>query len=301
METTGTPVKKKPSLWLFVSIVLLIICAVLAWKMITYKSEITVLTVEKQGLTDEKAQMIANLEKLQKQYDQLSEENEGLTDMFEKEKEHVESLLTQIKSAQGSVAKYKGQVTALEGRLKEYEQQIEQLKSQNKELVAQNFDIKTSLDSTITENNSLNNENNNLTDKVNKGSVLSVYDMDASGIKISGKKEIPTVKSKRAEKIRVSFTIGENAIATAGQKDVFLRIADPSGNILSKTTGDEFSFDFQNNKLQYSIKETINYQNKPIDLCLYWDKTSDFVNGTYTVDIFADGNAIGTSTFIFEK
>lgn len=301
MENTTIEVKKRTNIWLFVSIALFIICAVLSWMLISYKSEIKVLTVEKQGLTDEKTQLISKLEKLQKEYTQLSEDNNGLTEMFEKEKEHVERLLNQIKSAEGSVAKYKGQVNALENRLKEYEQQIAELKSQNKDLIAQNFVIKTSLDSTVNENVKVVNQNTELTETVNKGSVLVAYDMDAGGIKISNKKEIPTIKSKKAEKIRISFTIGENAIATAGQKDVYLRIADPSGNILSKGTGDEYSFEFQGNKIQYSIKESINYQKKALDLCVYWEKTADFSTGTYIVDVFADGNDIGTATFMFEK
>lgn len=301
MENTTIEVKKRTNIWLFVSIALFIICAVLSWMLISYKSEIKVLTVEKQGLTDEKTQLISKLEKLQKEYTQLSEDNNGLTEMFEKEKEHVERLLNQIKSAEGSVAKYKGQVNALENRLKEYEQQIAELKSQNKDLIAQNFVIKTSLDSTVNENVKVVNQNTELTETVNKGSVLVAYDMDAGGIKISNKKEIPTIKSKKAEKIRISFTIGENAIATVGQKDVYLRIADPSGDILSKGTGDEYSFEFQGNKIQYSIKESINYQKKALDLCVYWEKTADFSTGTYIVDVFADGNDIGTATFMFEK
>jgi uncharacterized phage infection (PIP) family protein YhgE len=301
MENLNPAPKKRPSIWLFVSIVLIVVVGILSWKLVSFKSEITVLTEEKAGLTDEKANLISKLEKLEKEYDQLSQENEGLTEMFEKEKEHVQRLLEQIKKTEGSVSKYKNQVSQLELRLKEYEDQIVKLKDENKALVEDNFDIKTALDSTISENADLVAHNENLTEKVNKGSVLTAYDLIADGIKLTSKKEIPTLKGKKAEKIRVSFTIGENAIATAGQKDVYVRIADPSGKILVKGEGDEYSFDFQGNKLQYSIKESINYQNKPLDMILYWDKTGEFPTGTYTVDIFVEGNDIGTCMFIFEK
>ncbi len=300
METTNSQTKKRPSIWLFVSIVLVVVCAILTWKLVTYKGEITVLTEEQVVLNDEKAGLISKLEKLEKEYDQLSEENEGLTEMFEKEKQHVQRLLEQIRKADGNLAKYKNQVTALESRLKEYEEQLEKLKDENKALVEENFDIKTALDSTINENVELVSNNEDLTEKVSKGSVLTAYDIIADGIKLTSKKEIPTMKSKKAEKIRVTFTIGENAIAGAGPKEVYVRIADPSGNILVKGQGDEYSFDFEGNKIQYSLKETINYQNKAMDMIMYWDKTGDFPLGTYTVDIFVDGNDIGTCTFRFE-
>lgn len=301
MENSTVETKKKPSIWLFVSIVLFILCAILAWQFITKNTEIRVLTDEKVVLNDEKASMIAKLEKLQKEYDQLGDENEGLTEMFEKEKAHVEKLLTQIRNSEGSVAKYKGQVSQLESRMKEYEAQIAKLKEENKELVEQNFEIKTSLDSTVTVTENLTAVNVDLTTKVNQGAVLTAYDLDASGIKISNKKEIPTYKSKKTEKVRVSFTLGENTLTTPGQKDIYIRIADPSGKILAKGTGDDYSFDFQGNKLQYSIKETITYQNKAVDILMYWEKVAEFVPGTYTVDIFVDGNDIATTQFMFEK
>ena len=302
METTNGPAKRRPGVWMYISFALVLVCAFLVWKLVTTTSEVKELKVEKEGLTDEKSQMIAKLEKLQREYEQLSEENESLSEMFEKEKENVERLLEQIKSAQGSVAKYKGQIASLEARLKEYEEQIEELKEQNIELVEENFDIKTTLDSALLENKDLQEENVDLNATVAKGSVLTAYDLNAGGIKITGKgKEIPTVKSKKAEKIRICFTIGENAIATSGKKDVYLRIADPYGEILCKTSDNANSFEFEGRTLQYSMKESINYQNEAVDVCSYWAKDADFVPGSYTVDIFVDGEDIGTIMFKFEK
>lgn len=190
----------------------------------------------------------------------------------------------------------------MEGRLKEYEQQIEQLKNENKALTAENFHIKTVLDSTTTENKQLATTNTALTETVAKGSTLHSYDINVDGIIVKAKgKEVPTKKCKRVEKIKVCFTIGENAIATAGAKDIYLRISDPNGTILAKGEGDDYSFNFEGKKLQYSSKDQVTYNNKATDLCQYWIKTKDFIPGTYTVDIFAEGKAIGTSNFILEK
>lgn len=294
--------KKKTNYYFYLSIVLLIVCAFLTWKLISFKNQIEVVTIEKEQLSDDKDQMIAKLENLQKEYDKLSAENTQLTDMFNAEKEHVEKLLAQIKKSEGSAAKFKNQVLALESRLKEYEEQIEELKKQNKELIAENFNIKTSLDSAIVQNKDLSSKNEDLTDKVAKGSVLTTYDINAGGIVTKTKgKEIPTKKPKKADKIRVCFTIGENAIVAAGPKTVYLRISDPSGNVLSAGTGDEYSFEHQGKKIQFTAREQVNYQNAAQDICLYWTKTAEFSAGTYYVDIFADGNVIGSTTFAFEK
>lgn len=293
---------KKPNYFIYLSILLFIVCCILTWKLVSYKQII----VEKETIvttvSGEKDQALNKLKALQAQYDTLSKQNSELSDMFAKEKEHVEKLMQKIKNSNGSIEKYKKQISSMEGRLKEYEQQIEQLKAQNKELVAENFVIKTALDSTTTENKNLTNENTDLSSKVDKGSALISYDLSASGIiaKSNGK-EVPTKKTKRADKIKICFTIGENAIATAGKKDIYLRIAGPDGKILCKGTTDDFSFMYDGKLIQYSVKDQFDYKNKPVDLCLYWVKSGDFAAGTYYVDIFVDGKNIGSTTFLFEK
>jgi hypothetical protein len=302
MENNETQGTLKRNAFMYVSIVLLIACFILTWQVISLKNQKDTVTTEKDSLSVEKQQLIGQLETLKKEYDQLSTDNKQLTEMFTAEKERVEKLLTKIKNSDGSISKYKKQVASMEGRLKEYEQQIEQLKQENKELVAENFHIKTVLDSTTTENKNLSTANTELEETVAKGTVLHSYDINADGIIVKAKgKEVPTKKVKRVEKIRVCFTIGENAIASAGAKDIYLRVSDPAGTILSQGEGDEYSFEAEGQKLQYSAKESVTYNNKAVDMCLYWTKLKDFVPGTYTVDIFAEGKAIGTSTFILEK
>ncbi|MEI6124515.1 MAG: hypothetical protein WCQ95_12895 [Bacteroidota bacterium] len=302
METSMYEAKKKPNIFMYLSIVLLIACAFLTWKVISFTKQIDVVTAEKDSVSAEKDALVVKLETLKKQYDQLSKDNAQLTDMFNQEKEHVEKLLEKIRNSQGSVSKYKKQIASMEGRLKEYEVQLNELKNQNKDLRAENFHIKTVLDSTTTENKTLATHNEALTETVTKGSALTTYDINTDGIVVKAKgKEIPTKKAKKAEKIRVCFTIGENAIATAGAKTVYLRVADPSGTILTGGLGDELSFDYDGKKLQFSSKEQITYNNKAQDICIYWTKNKDFAPGSYTVDLFAEGNVIGTSTFVLEK
>ncbi|MCK9612544.1 MAG: hypothetical protein PHR81_07080 [Bacteroidales bacterium] len=294
--------KKKPNLFMYLSLILLVVCAILSWQLIRSHKTITEQTDTIVQANQEKEQMILKLENLKKEYDQLSADNAQLSEMFDAEKAHVESLLTKIKNSEGTVSKYKKQVALMETRLKEYEQQIEELKKQNKDLIEENFHIKTILDSATIENKELNSENKELSETVSKGSALVTYDINIDGIVTrSTGKEIPTKKAKKAQKIRACFTIGENAIASAGNKTVYMRIADPAENILYVNESDEYSFEYQGKKLQYTAKEQITYNNKAVDLCIYWAKTKDFVPGTYVVDLFSDGNLIGTSQLTLEK
>lgn len=294
-------IPRRTNYFMYFSLILLVVIAILSWKLISFQKQIEIITVEKESLGSEKDLLIGKLEALGREYDTLSARNEQLAEMFSEEKANVQKLLAQVNQAKGSLSKYKARVALLENRLREYLQQIEDLKKQNKELIEENFNIKTSLDSTLSENIDLASENYNLNEKVEKGSALITYDLIAEGVVLKAKgKEIPTLRCRKAEKLRVCFTIGENPIASAGTKTVYIRIADPSGLILTAGDGENYSFDYQGKKLQFSAKEEIVYGNKATDVCVYWNKNRDLAPGIYTIDIFADGHDIGTATLRLE-
>ena len=97
-----------------------------------------------------------------------------------------------------------------------------------------------------------------------------------------------------ADRINVCFTLSKNLLISPGPKDLFLRLSGPDNVILVKGKGDEFSFvNKEGDTLQYSSKKNITYENKPIDVCMHWDKTNDFQPGNYTASLYADGVLIG--------
>jgi len=52
--------------------------------------------------------------------------------------------------------------------------------------------------------------------------------------------------------------------------------------------------------LQYSVQKTIDYQNIPLDICVYWAKqysSQDLPTGLYHVDVFSGDEVIGHTTF----
>jgi len=65
--------------------------------------------------------------------------------------------------------------------------------------------------------------------------------------------------------------------------------------VLAKSETD--LFDFQGEKVVFSAKREIDYQNKDIDLCIFYDNKGDLVSGSYDVNVFMDGMLIGTTQF----
>ncbi|MEI7594339.1 MAG: hypothetical protein WCK02_01225 [Bacteroidota bacterium] len=302
LEKDVAKLKSQRNVFIVIALILAIVSGFTIYKLLNTEKQVETLVVEKGVLNTEKTDLVAKLEKLNEEYSTLSEEYEGLDSVFQAEKAHIEQLMSDLKNKDGNIAKYKSKVANLEKRMKEFIAQIEELKAKNLELTTENISIKTALDSTKIENTELSKEKEVLTSQVTAGSVLKAYDISVEALKLkSNNQEMPTSKIKKVDKIRTCFVMSENAIAKSGKKTVYVRISDPDGVVISEGTDDAFSFEYQGSKIIYSAKEEINYNNKAMDVCIYWAKPRTYKPGTYYVDIFVDGANIGTAGFDLEK
>ena len=101
-------------------------------------------------------------------------------------------------------------------------------------------------------------------------------------------------KVKDVKKIAISFTIVKNITAETGNKTIYVRIAKPDNDILSKGNT---TFAYEDREITYSIKKYIEYTGEEQSVTVYWDVEEYLPAGTYTVYIFADGNMIGQNSF----
>ena len=71
----------------------------------------------------------------------------------------------------------------------------------------------------------------------------------------------------------------------------------PDQMLMSKSASNLFQF--EDLKIQYSAMREVNYEGQELPVAIFWDNTteSELMTGQYTVDLFADGNNIGTTTF----
>jgi hypothetical protein len=170
----------------------------------------------------------------------------------------------------------------------------------NQELKAENEQIRSSYQMEQQKSSSLLKDKEALTEKVTMAAVLKAYKITASGVRGSGDKERITDKAKRVEKVKVCFTLGENPLLSAGAKDIYIRIARPDKMILARGRGDDYSFSYKGEILQYTMRETVNYQNQAMDICTYWINRSAKENlpeGVYVVSVYTGDFEIGQTSF----
>jgi hypothetical protein len=182
--------------------------------------------------------------------------------------------------------------------MKGYVHTIDSLNTLNQTLVAEKKSVLKQLDKEKEKQNELVKEKEELKTTIAKGSVLSCFNIGAKAVfyKRGGKKEVETSKAKKTEKIKVSFSLGENKIAKPGEKTVFIRIMTPDGKEMAKSYDDNYKFTFNNSKGYFAGKETLNYANVEITGVTYCEGQGDFVPGNYLIEISCEGSVIGSST-----
>ena len=48
---------------------------------------------------------------------------------------------------------------------------------------------------------------------------------------------------------------------------------------------------------EFSVKRDVNYQNEPVDVCMFWTATGKLTGGEYKVDVYESGVKVGHTTF----
>ena len=100
---------------------------------------------------------------------------------------------------------------------------------------------------------------------------------------------------KRITRLDISFTVVKNITAETGQRTLYVRITKPNQEVLTKSAAN--TFPYENRNIAYSIKKYIEYTGEEQNVTVYWNVEEFLQAGTYRVDIFADGNLIGSQTF----
>lgn len=143
-------------------------------------------------------------------------------------------------------------------------------------------------------------ENRLLTDKVNLASALKAQNLNVVAINSRGKeKDRDAYKAKRVDKIKVAFNLAENPLTAQEKKEIYLRVLDPDGAILSDEAiggGGFNTVSGENSK--YSAREVVSYTNDNQKVEMVYDYSNQFRPGKYNVELFAEGYKIGNSNFV---
>ena len=130
---------------------------------------------------------------------------------------------------------------------------------------------------------------------MNIASTIKIHGLTANAVRFKGgSKETTTDRADRAERIMVNFTMAQNDLVDIGTKVFYLRIADPTKAVISKGSGDEYSFTSNGESLQYTEKVRVNYDGKDAAVRAYYIKPSgiEMMPGRYYIDVYEQGGKL---------
>lgn len=249
-----------------------------------------VFAVEKQEMENEYSAFATQYDELQVQIN-----NDSLREKLESEKLKTQRLLEELRQVKttnaAEILRLKKELKTVRAVLRTYVIQIDSLNRLNAALMEENQEVKSKYSAATAQINTLSQEKKNLNEKVSLAAQLDATNISALPMNKRGKK---ARKVKDVKKIAISFTIVKNITAETGNKTIYVRIAKPDNDILSKGNT---TFAYEDREITYSIKKYIEYTGEEQSVTVYWDVEEYLPAGTYTVYIFADDNMIGQNSF----
>lgn len=297
-EPSTAPAKDRRNTLLLALVVLLLISnVVLLYLWFQKKDQAMAATDQVTAVTSEKENVTRLLEDMLAQYDTLSTTNDQLRTGMDSLQKQIVTLMDKVKRGNYDLHKAKKEAETLRKIMKGYVVTIDSLNQVNQALMAENVTTKQQLGEVTGQKQALETKSAEQQALIQKGSVLTATGMTAGALFVRNNgKQVDTDRSSKAEMIKCCFTLGENRITTAGKKTLYMRIIGPDGSVLpAQEQTNRFFFDGVEG--EFSAKRDVDYQNAPVDVCVFWTATGPLTGGQYKVDVYEGGMAVGHATF----
>lgn len=245
-----------------------------------------------------------NLKLLLVSYDSLELSNTIVVDSINQQREKIKTLMSKVdklnsksKKDWRSIFKLKKEAETLRGIMKGYIHTIDSLNTLNINLSNTLTEKTNKLNTVSNENQKYKKQNKDLQSKVALGAVLQAGNVTVSAIRIRNSgTQSETTRAAKTNMIKACFTLLENKLSQAGDKNIYIKVVDPSQKtLLSENPINIMNSDGEN--LELSSKRMVNYQNENMDLCIFHEMEEVLQPGNYKVEIYNDGYFIGESSF----
>ena len=232
----------------------------------------------------------SNLSHLITEYDSLKFTNDTIAAKLVEANEMMEQLKRERRWNYAKIKEYEKEVGTLRSVMRNYLKQIDSLNNLNKKLVAENVTYRKEISTARLRADVAEEKASELENRVRQGAVLRARSISMVALN-SRDNEVSRVKN--ATTLRVDFAISSNELAAPGNRKVYLCIKSPDGYLL--TSESMPTFEFQGMNIGYSAVREVDYQNEDVEVSIYY-RGSGFTEGAYSIEIYTDGNLIGTGS-----
>ncbi|WP_027303080.1 hypothetical protein [Rudanella lutea] len=208
-------------------------------------------------------------------------------------------------SSRSLIAKYDVKIKEYEAYLVEKDTLIANLQRENGILVTSNQTLATENTQVKTERQLARDsvvafaaQNQELSTKVTRAAALKAQNVKVYAVSSKGKvRDDDAYKAKRLDKIKLVYTLLDNPLTREEPKDVYVRVLDPDGAIVSDMANGSGTFTVDGNETVYTTKQTVNYDSKGQTVELLYTRGTAYKPGKYTVELYSEGFKIGAGEF----
>jgi hypothetical protein len=240
---------------------------------------------QKNMLRDELDDIIDEHDDLLDEYGELNEQLHEKDSLIQQQIAEIRNLI-RTKSDLNEARK---KITALKDISKRYLANIDSLLVVNEALTFEKDSVVKVNKDINWKNYKLNKQNADLSEKVSKGSVLEVLDVEIETIRYRNTgREAPTKYAKKMQKIRTCFTVAANPISDAEMKTVYMQLINENGELIE---GNELQKTVAANaNVECTSAANFEYNNIEMTHCFEWERVQVLLPGTYLINLIIEGN-----------
>ncbi|PLX11844.1 MAG: hypothetical protein C0598_07190, partial [Marinilabiliales bacterium] len=248
---------KNNNLWMYIVLVVLALGIIgLSIYMISIKKELSGLVAEKEAqrleLVEELDNLLQEHEQIKASYGEVSDSLMVMDSIIKSDAKEIKNLL----NYKWEYYKIKKKLSRLQVVSQNYVRQMDSLYTVNTALTEENLQMKEEIQIERRRNQNLSTKTEELSGKVEEASILGTYNLDAGAYRVKGSgSEVKTDKIRRTDRIKVCFTLSANSIVEAGNKTIYIRVARPNKEILTKGRSNQYTFEHKGETLQYTEKK----------------------------------------------
>ena len=277
-------------------VIIIILAALLASFAILYFLQINELMESRAHLTVQRDTLASRLSGLIVDFDNLQTENDTLNASIKAERSRADSimqnLLSERRISASKIRQLEASVATLQNVARGFVNTIDSLHTVNRSLANENVQLRRNEANLIRRAEMAEEREQELDIKVRKGSSILARNINLVAI---NNRDNEVNRAARATSLRTDFVLTANELATPGPRDVYVRILDPDGYLLSGNSASVF--EFEGERLAYSAVRPVDYQNRDFDVSVFYNGDG-FRGGKYSVQVYMEGRMIGSNEII---
>lgn len=246
-----------------------------------------------------------------KRMDSLTGSNTQLQGVLAQQKQEIDELKQRIEDIRqknnGDLSKARDLIEELKGKVNGLFAQVAALQKENADLTVTNQVLASERDTIAAQKQVVTDSLlavSEVKDKImDEASTLHVSNISIEAIQVKGDKESSTSKAKKADLLRVKFTVDANRVAPSGPKDLYIIVVAPDGRVVSIPSQGSGTFQTrEEGQKVYTNMQNINYttgQRKEVSFD--WDQGGRYQTGEYKIEIYNNGYKIGEGVKTLKK